>query len=117
MASASIIQTPSRTPEGAGARHGSSVLGPSCPCRGDDPLPPEGSVYPTLRVVDAWGVLEVAEGALIASDWRAVQLPGPAQVSGRQVSGPGWTLDLAEGWTTHVEGPGHVRVLKPSAGG
>lgn len=81
------------------------------------PLPPEGSVYPTLRVVDAWGVLEVADGALIAADWKAVQLPGPARVIGRQVSGPGWTLDLAEGWTTQVDESGQVRVLRSSPGG
>lgn len=80
-------------------------------------LPPEGAVYPTLRVVDAWGVLEVGGGALILSDWSAVQLPGPAEAKGRRVSGPGWTLDLAEGWITQVGGPGQVRVIRSSTGG
>src|SRR5690606_38219206 len=29
------------------------------------PLPPHGTVYPTLRITDAWGVLEVTDGALL----------------------------------------------------
>jgi hypothetical protein len=61
-------------------------------------LPPEGTVYPTLRVVDEWGVLEAEQGALIGDDWSGVRLPGPATLDGNVVRGPGWSLPLAGGW-------------------
>lgn len=59
-------------------------------------LPPHGSVYPTLRVVDAWGVLEVSEGALIDDNWSGVAVVAPTSVDA--VEGPGWTLQLNPGW-------------------
>lgn len=59
-------------------------------------LPPHGSVYPTLRVVDAWGVLEVTDGALIDDNWSGVTVAAPS--SAEAVEGPGWTLRLNEGW-------------------
>ncbi|QDH74882.1 hypothetical protein FKQ52_02655 [Brevundimonas sp. M20] len=59
-------------------------------------LPPHGSVYPTLRVVDAWGVLEVTDGALIDDNWSGVTVVAPA--SAEAVEGPGWTLRLNDGW-------------------
>jgi hypothetical protein len=62
------------------------------------PLPPEGTVYPTLRVTDEWGVLDVTGGALLAADWKAVRVPVPAQDEGATIQGPGWTLELNEGW-------------------
>jgi len=68
-------------------------------------LPPQGTVYPVLRVVDAWGVLEAADGALIGDHWGGVTLPGPATRDGDRWQGPGWTLALAEGWQLDDEGP------------
>jgi hypothetical protein len=68
-------------------------------------LPPHGSVYPTLRIVDAWGVLEVSDGALIPDDWAGVTLPGRPERADGHWRGPGWTLALADGWTLDVEGP------------
>jgi hypothetical protein len=60
-----------------------------------------GTVYPTLRVSDAWGILEVTRGALMlleGSRVSRVQVPAPADPSKRKVQGDGWTLDLGEGW-------------------
>lgn len=68
-------------------------------------LPPQGTVYPALRVVDAWGVVEAADGALIADNWGGVTLPGPATRDGGKWRGPGWTLELAEGWQLDDAGP------------
>ena len=65
-------------------------------------LPPEGTVYPTLRVVDEWGVLDVEQGALIGDDWAGVRLPGPAIVEGGVVRGPGWTMRPEGGWRLDV---------------
>jgi hypothetical protein len=59
-------------------------------------LPPHGSIYPTLRVVDAWGVLEVSDGALIDDNWSGVTVVAPP--SAEAVNGPGWTLALNPGW-------------------
>ena len=51
-----------------------------------------GAVYPTLRVVDSWGVLEVTDGALIDPNWTRVTVAAPTSADGRE--GPGWTLRL-----------------------
>ena len=60
-----------------------------------------GTVYPVLRVVDDWGVLEVTGGALIKPDGSAVVVPAPAPptIAGGRIAGDGWTLILAPGWT------------------
>lgn len=63
------------------------------------PIGGPGSVYPVLRVVDDWGVLEVASGgALITADWSAVVVPAPATTAAHSATGDGWTLTLAPGW-------------------
>jgi hypothetical protein len=59
-----------------------------------------GTVYPTLRLTDAWGVLEVTagEGALLYKGFKrgAVSLKG-ADTS--HLKGDGWTLELKPGWS------------------
>jgi hypothetical protein len=60
-----------------------------------------GTVYPTLRVSDAWGILEVTRGALMILDGQRVsrvQVPAPADSSKRKLQGDGWSLELSEGW-------------------
>lgn len=61
------------------------------------PLDDVGTVYPTLRISDDWGVLEASEGALLLADWSAVIVVAP-EGDTPPVSGPGWTLELAPGW-------------------
>jgi hypothetical protein len=56
-----------------------------------------GPVYATLRVVDNWGVLEVTDGGGLIRNWQEAVVPAPRITKGK-VAGPGWTLDLAEGW-------------------
>ena len=67
--------------------------------RNVQPLGELGSVYPTLRVSDAWGVLTVTHGALVTSSWQAVVVPAPSEPTARPVTGDGWTLELAPGWS------------------
>lgn len=55
------------------------------------PLEGRGTVYATLRISDAWGVLDAKSGALVSSDWKRVTVPA---------DGAGWTLTLADGWRT-----------------
>ncbi len=62
------------------------------------PLEGLGTVYPTLQVSDAWGTLDAEQGALLASDFSSVRIAAPVNTSGKHVTGPGWTLDLAAGW-------------------
>lgn len=63
------------------------------------PLEGHGTVYPTMRVVDDWGVLEVREGALLNTNWSAVTVSAPESNTGEIVKGKGWELQLKKGWT------------------
>jgi hypothetical protein len=63
-------------------------------------MPPEGTVYPTGSFSAEWGSLDVTGGgALVASDYRTLRVPAPADTAGRTIRGEGWTLELAPGWS------------------
>jgi hypothetical protein len=62
------------------------------------PLDDIGTVYPTLRITDVWGILTVTNGALLTKDWTAVFVPAPQRANGLPIQGDGWTLELKEGW-------------------
>lgn len=76
------------------------------------PLPPEGAVYPTLRVADRWGVLQAERGALVDSNWQSVTVAAPTAQTGDRISGPGWTLDLAPGWRMDATEPGRAVLVE-----
>ena len=57
-----------------------------------------GSVYPTFHATDAWGTLDVKDGALVPTDFSRATVAAPANPTGSHIEGPGWTLDLAPGW-------------------
>jgi hypothetical protein len=61
------------------------------------PLPPYGTVYPTLHAVGEWGTLTVKDGALLDDGFIAVTVAAPADAS--TLSGKGWTLELKPGWS------------------
>jgi hypothetical protein len=63
--------------------------------RNQQPLGEAGTVYPSLRIADDWGILSVTGGALLASDWMSVAVAAPRDGA---ASGEGWTLDLRPGW-------------------
>lgn len=58
-----------------------------------------GAVYPTMRLFDVWGSIDVTQGALMAPDQPrlTVSAPSGATTTGT-IHGPGWTLKLAPGW-------------------
>jgi hypothetical protein len=58
----------------------------------------QGTVYPTMRISDEWGILEVTAGALMAPNWKEVTVAAPADPAAQPLRGPGWTLQLAQGW-------------------
>ena len=60
------------------------------------------TVYPTMRLVDAWGILEVTDGAWLIRGANGLlvraQVPAPQSASAAPLKGEGWTLTLNEGW-------------------
>jgi hypothetical protein len=77
------------------------------------PLEPIGTVYPDIRIVDAWGILTVTKGALIKSDFSKIYVSAPTSLSASPVQGDGWTLELNAGWAvTAGERKGDYAVKK-----
>lgn len=78
------------------------------------PLPGSGMVYPTMQLTDEWGSLDVTDGALLQSDWKAVLVQAPA-AGASPTQGPGWTLTLKPGWSV-VEGKraGQLQLAPPA---
>jgi hypothetical protein len=66
------------------------------------PLGELGTVYPTLKVSDAWGTLTVTGGALMSrKDNRPanIYVPAPFEIgTSRSLAGDGWKLELKAGW-------------------
>jgi hypothetical protein len=56
-----------------------------------------GTVYPTLRLIDEWGVIEVEDGALMTKDEKTLSVSA-AGIDGSGLKGKGWTLTLKPGW-------------------
>jgi len=64
------------------------------------PLGDHGTVYPSIRVSDIWGILDVGHGgALISSDFTMITIPVTSGVGSNPLTGDGWSLDLVEGWS------------------
>lgn len=57
-----------------------------------------GIYNPTLKLTAAWGILTVTEGSLMAEDWSEVRVQAPGDTAVPPLHGPGWTLELKEGW-------------------
>jgi hypothetical protein len=62
------------------------------------PLENIGTIYPTLRLTDNFGILTVEDGALLSSDWSNVIVSAPTEISEIIVSGKGWVLELNKDW-------------------
>ena len=58
-----------------------------------------GIVYPTFHAVAKWGTLDVKDGILISADFTTASVAAPTAIDGPHLRGPGWTLDLAPGWS------------------
>lgn len=63
------------------------------------PLDDVGTVYPTMRISDAWGILTVTDGGLVDAAWRKAIVAAPGDISERPLSGDGWELQLNDGWS------------------
>jgi hypothetical protein len=76
------------------------------------PLEGYGTVYPTLRITDNWGILTVTGGALLETDWGKVTVSEPAGIGSERISGNGWTLDLKTGYRIEKNSTDNNYVLK-----
>lgn len=72
-----------------------------------------GSVFhPTATYLGAWGRLEVTGGSLRAADWSETRVSAPADPKANPLTGPGWILELAPGWTLlPIEPAGSFRLV------
>jgi hypothetical protein len=75
------------------------------------------TVYPTMRVVDAWGILTVTNGAWIERGGNghvvSARVPAPGDLSARPLKGDGWSLELANGWeVVPGERRGDLKLIK-----
>jgi hypothetical protein len=60
-----------------------------------------GVLYPTARITDDWGILEVTDGVLMFRDSSAIKklhVSAPTDLQARPLLGLGWKLTLNEGW-------------------
>jgi hypothetical protein len=62
------------------------------------PIEGRGTVYPKIRVVDVWGILDVSNGALMESHFSKITVSTPVESAEIPVKGDGWTLQLNPGW-------------------
>jgi hypothetical protein len=65
-------------------------------------LDAQRTIYPTTRVTDVWGILEVSGGTLFVREGGRivrVVVAAPVDANARPLRGEGWTLELATGWT------------------
>jgi hypothetical protein len=76
------------------------------------PLEGYGTVYPTMRISDNWGILTVTMGALLGSNWDKVILSNPVQIATSTVSGKGWILELSQGYSVEKDPDGRNFMLK-----
>ena len=57
------------------------------------------TVYPTFHATAEWGTLDVTDGVLVPTDFSRATVAAPKDTQGPHLEGPGWTLDLATGWS------------------
>lgn len=61
-------------------------------------LDDKGTIYPNMRVVDEWGILNVTSGGLMSPGWNKITLSAPTSVNDTTVKGNGWDIELKPGW-------------------
>ncbi|HLY92052.1 MAG TPA: hypothetical protein VKQ89_02230 [Candidatus Angelobacter sp.] len=82
------------------------------------PLDDNTTAYPTLRVSDTWGILEVTHGALMVREQGifarvVVEAPKDADGKGGEIAQNGWKLTLAPGWQiSKGKRPGDLTIEK-----
>jgi len=62
-----------------------------------------GTVYPTMRVTDRWGILTVQNGGLMSRDWSKIILSLPTKLTDNKLIGDGWQLEINPGYQLEVD--------------
>jgi hypothetical protein len=76
-------------------------------------IPDVGLVIMEYRSNPAWGSLTATSGVLVPTNGRVLHLTTPFQTNGSTLSGEGWTITLATGWTVRPgKRPGDFEVVK-----
>ena len=69
---------------------------------GATPIPGAGTVYVLpYNAKGQWGTLDARKGVLMGDDGTR-RVPGPVRIDGATVTGDGWTLTVAPGWTVRA---------------
>jgi hypothetical protein len=76
------------------------------------PIDDKGTVYPTIRVTDNWGILEVSDGALISANWDKISITNPTELEKKNIKGIGWVLTLNDGYAVEKDPDGDYKLLK-----
>lgn len=76
------------------------------------PIEGIGTVYPTMKVTDVWGILTVTKAALLSSNWSGVTLSEPEHINSQMAKGDGWELELNEGWNVEKNDEGYKLIKK-----
>jgi len=80
---------------------------------GATPIPNVGLVIMEYRATPAWGSLTATSGVLVLTKGGVLHLTPPLQTSDSTLSGEGWTITLAAGWTVRPgKRPGDFEVVK-----
>ena len=80
---------------------------------GATPIPDVGIVVMEYRAKPAWGTLTATSGVLVLTKESVLHLTTPFQTSGSTLSGDGWTVTLAAGWTVGPgKRPGDFEIVK-----
>lgn len=73
----------------------------------------QGTIYPTARITDNWGILTVTKGGvLLGTTWKWAIVSEPLQIDGRTVSGDGWILELSTGYSVEKDKRGNYSIVK-----
>ena len=80
---------------------------------GATPIPDVGIVFMDYRSTPPWGSVTATGGVLVLTKGGLMHLTTPFQTSGSTLSGKGWTITLAAGWTVHPgKRPGDFEIAK-----
>lgn len=80
---------------------------------GATPIPDVGTVFVLpYRTKGDWGTLEAIKGILVSDDGKR-RLPGPIRMEGANISGEGWTVTVAVGWSVQAgPRPGDYQLIR-----
>ncbi|UQA73045.1 hypothetical protein K2F45_14515 [Sphingobacterium siyangense] len=67
------------------------------------PITDLGTVYPTIRITDNWGILDVKSGALMAPNWDKITVSRPTKIEGQRIEGEGWVMQLKDQYTVQKD--------------